>query len=121
MIRQVRQPESLDSAVVGDEHAAIAFLPKLAVDGDCVDVDGAIPWCSGVGRDCPRRGVCDGGRGMYVATVVVRDEVSLGALGQRLGAQASALDRRVNQRWIILNDGIVVERVHEDNLALDED
>src|SRR5690242_19893826 len=94
----------------------------ICVHGDGVKVCGSVTWCY-----CARRNSdgCDVGDDRlcyhWPEVLVEAEENSLVTLLDELGGEFGRLDWCVDERRIVLNNSIVLQRVHEDYLGINED
>lgn len=121
-LAKVGQPKSLHGPVGSNKDTTVARGAQVAVNGNGIDIDGTVTGSSRVGWNSD--GCYFGHRGGAVynaANSVVSQKVGLGTLCQGHTAEASAHHGRVHKRGVVLDNGVILQRVEEDNLALDND
>lgn len=53
--------------------------------------------------------------------VVMCEEVSFSILSQGFGVEVSVFDWCIDQRWVVLDDGVILKRMYENDFVFDDD
>lgn len=117
-ISKVGHPQCLHGAIFRHQNATAALCSKICVYRDGINIDSAISWCHRRGWNSHCRDICDGRlHGHRPVVLVEAKEHNILALLDVLLAELRALNVRLHQLRIILDDCEVLQWVHEQNLA----
>lgn len=121
-LAEIVQPKSLNDTVLADQHAIHTLSTQSSIHSDSVQIDRAVSWRRGVGWNRHGGDISDGGLGYHDPEILVKpNKNGILPLLDSLRAEFGALNRRLNEARIILDDRVVLERMQEDDLGIDND
>ena len=119
---EVAEPESLDGTIVGNKNTVATLTAQASVHRYSVKIDSPVTWSGEIGRNCNSSDICDSGLSNNNPEILIKaKEYSRVTLLDGLCSKLSGLDIRVNQGWVVLNNGVISKRMHKDHLGVDND
>jgi hypothetical protein len=121
-LAQICKPQSLNSTILSHQHSAAALHGKTSIHSHGIQVDRSVSRCCGACGNRHSRDIRDDSlRDDRSVIVVEAKEDSVVALFDILGRELRRLHRRLYERRVVLDDGIILQRMHEDDFTVDND